>query len=122
MNKLTLESVFALRQAMEIDPAELRLKEAENALNSSEEIQKLSQEVKKALSEYDFALSHFGEESPQVQTAQRALYLAKKELDEHPLAMAYSQAFSEIRKRDAEIDAILFAPFRLRVVCGGKHD
>ena len=50
MNKLTLESVFALRQAMEIDPAELRLKEAESALNSSEEIQRLSRKVKEAFS------------------------------------------------------------------------
>ena len=121
MNERTCRDLYALANAMENDPRYRELEELDRLLNSDPEVQGLSTKAKKAAEDFDEALRLYGEDSKEAKEAQHLLYIAKKELDEHPLSRRYYAAYSVIRHRDGAIESILLTPFRSQIACGGKH-
>lgn len=106
-----------LKSALDLDSRTLSLAEVEKRLEDSDEVKSLSEKAKVALEDFAYAQSHFGNESELTKEKQRALYLAKKALDEHPLSMEYGRHYAAVRSLYSEIDALLIGPYRDKRVC-----
>ncbi len=67
-----------------------KLEELSTKMENDPEVIKLSLIFQNAQENYNFALKHFKEDSEEVKKAQKSLYEAKKNLDEHPLVKEYN--------------------------------
>ena len=83
------------------------------AISCISKIGKVARSFKKdlATSEYNDILKYFKEDSLEAKEKRRLLYLAKKELEEHPKVRKYLEKYSEVRKILEEVNHILFDDF-----------
>ena len=98
MDETILNLTYELKDALENSNEVKRLKEAEKNMELSEEVMALSYRFSNAQTEYNDILKIYKEDSKEAKEFQHKLYIAKKELDEHPLVKEYLSAFSEVRK------------------------
>ena len=98
-----------LKEAIGNDPRYIALNEAEKKMNEDKEVQSLAVAKEKALNEYNDILRHFDRESDTAKKYQKALYEAKKELEEHPLVKDYLVKYQQVRILYEQINSILFS-------------
>ena len=109
-----------LKELINRDERLIKLDKLEKELNQNEEVIALSYQKDVAISDYSDALNHFGENAPQTKEAQRALFLVKEKLDNHPLVREYLKAYAEIRDLYFEVNDILFGDLSLHLKEGNK--
>jgi hypothetical protein len=117
MQEKTLQALSKLSALLKEDPRVLRLEKAEKEATLSEEVRSLSTSMQEKADAYVDARSHYGEEGALTLAAQKELYLAKKALDSNPLAWEYSQAYAVIRRLYADIDSVIYGPYREKRKC-----
>ena len=98
-----------LKEAIGNDPRYIALNEAEKKMNEDKEVQSLAFAKEKALNEYNDILRHFDRESDTAKKYQKALYVAKKQLEEHPLVKDYLVKYQQVRILNEQINSILFS-------------
>ena len=98
-----------LKEAIGNDPRYIALNEAEKKMNEDKEVQSLAIAKEKALNEYNDILRHFDRESDTAKKYQKALYEAKKQLEEHPLVKDYLAKYQQVRILYEQINSILFS-------------
>lgn len=106
-----LKKISDLRDALESDSRVLKLAASEKQMESSDEIMRLAYSKDIAETAYNDAIRHFGEDSPDVRHAQKALFKAKTELDSHPLVRDYLASYRDVRLLYERINDELFSPF-----------
>ena len=121
MNEATLSNLYALAEAMDSDSRVRALFEAEKKLESSPESALLAEKARKAREDYLRNRLELGEEDETTKALLHEFYLAKKALDEEPLAREYSLRFAEVNQAYRALDEILFGPFREKKRCGGHR-
>lgn len=102
---------------MEEDPRFIALMEAEARLEEDPEVISLSKIKAEKEEEYNDAISHFGEKNPMTIEKRKNLHQAKLDLDYHPLAKEYTEAFVAVRDLLSVIDDILFDDLRIKESC-----
>ena len=117
MDKVLLDSLNTLKQSMENDPRVLELNEVDKRLSLNEEVLKLSYKKDVALTAYEDACKHFGETSNEDLAKQKELYLAKLELDNHPLVREYNEKYQAVRLMYDEVNKELFGDFISKHKC-----
>lgn len=122
MEKKTLSALNALLTAVAEDPRLLALSEDEQRLSEDEEFVRLSHEKDAKADSFEETRRHYGGESEEAKKALHELYLAKKSMDEHPLARTYESHYKQVRELFDEMDRIVFDCFRGKPNCGGCHD
>ena len=122
MEQRTILALDALIKALEEDTRMVALAEAEEALSRDEGFLALSAEKDAKAESFEKMSALYGENSEKGKEALHELYLAKKAMDEHPLALAYELRYKEVRRLLYEVDEIIFGRFRDKPSCGGCHD
>ncbi|MGM9858252.1 MAG: YlbF family regulator [Bacilli bacterium] len=112
MNDILLNLTYELKDALENSNEVKRLKEAEKNMESNEEVMALSYRFSSAQTSYNDILKIYKEDTKEAKEYQHKLYLAKKELDEHPLVKEYLSAFSEVRKIYERINHEILGDFQ----------
>ena len=118
MTEELLDLVYKLKETLSKDPRIIKLDELEDKMNNSNEVAKLAIKKEAASDDYNFALSHFAKDSKEVESAQKKLYEAKKELDLHPIVKEYLEQYKIVREYYKEINDILFSIIN-KDKCGG---
>ncbi len=98
-----------LHEAIENDARVQCLRQAEQALDQDIQVLALAAAMQECALVYQ---NDELAESARSRT-QRELHLLKKQLDEHPLVMAYHQAFRPVRLMYENIQRDMFTPFNL---------
>ena len=114
MDETILNSTYELKDALENSNEVKRLKEAEKNMELSEEVMALSYRFSNAQTEYNDILKIYKEDAKEAKEFQHKLYIAKKELDEHPLVKEYLSAFSEVRKIYENIEHEILGDFQYK--------
>ena len=112
MNEVLLEKVELLRSAIQEDTRCVLLTDKEKAMESSPDVMRLAYHKDIAEAAYNDAIRHYGQDSTMAKQAQKELFLAKSELDKHPLVKAYLAAYQNVRLLYAEINNQLFTAFK----------
>ena len=120
MEKTLTELTFELKDALNDSEEVKHLFESEKKMEECEEVMALSYRFSCAQTEYNDILKIYSKESDEAKVAQHKLFLAKKELDEHPFVREYMKHYSEVRKMYSEINDELFGRFQIR--CEHKKD
>ena len=107
---------------MDADKRFLDLEEKERQLLASNEVKALSEAMKEAEKSYEEATRYHPADSLEAKQAQIKLHEAKRNLDYHPLCLAYQQARSKVNETMAVIEEILFGEIRRKPKLGGNHD
>lgn len=89
----------------------VELSKKEKEMEHDDGVLLLAYHFDKAQQLYNDILKHFNMESMQAKEVQKQLYLAKKELDEHPLVQEYMRAYTQIRKMYEILQREIFDPF-----------
>ncbi|MCQ2798342.1 MAG: YlbF family regulator [Bacilli bacterium] len=116
MEENLLRSLNELKAAIDGDFRVLAMLEAEKEMYQDETIVPLVQRKNAAEEDYELAIKIHGENSLEAKEKEKALYLAKKELDEHPSVKKYNDAFIVVRDIYMEIDDVIFSPFRKKTL------
>ena len=120
MKESTYRALEILKDALDQDERILALDTLDREVNADPKLLELSLEAKKKAEGYANSL-YFGQDDPKkTPPAQHELYLAKKQLDEYPLSREYQKAYYAVRRLYAELDEILFGPYRYALSCGGN--
>lgn len=114
MDNALLESLEKLKVAINNHPSILKLNEINEKLNNDEEVMKLAYKKDLALTAYEDATKYFKDDSDEVRTAQKNLYEAKLNLDNHPLVKQYNASYKEVRELYNKINEQLFLKFKER--------
>lgn len=112
MEKALLLSLNELADALKGDERVLQMRGMEKRMLDDSEVLILIAKKDQAEREYEDALSYAGHDDEALAQKQKALYLAKKELDEHPKVKGYTEAYIEVKDLYKKIDEIIFLPFR----------
>ncbi len=115
MDKELLDKLYSLKNSIEDDPRVKNLNRLNDLLNENEDVIRLAYKMDTKSVAYEDAIKHFGEHSREAIAAQKELYIAKKELDSHPLVKEYNQAYKEVRLMYEEINKTLFKPFKSKI-------
>lgn len=100
---------YELKELLSNDERVVLLNKLEEGMNNNEEVMRLAYIKDNKADAYETALRFFSEDSEEVKTARNALYIAKKELDEHPLVREYLKAYSEVRNLYLQMNEKLFS-------------
>lgn len=117
MDKLLYEKIVDLKRGIEEDERVLYLLEMEKKLSNDPLAMKLAYQKDIKAMEYEDALKHFKEDSKEVEAAQKALYLAKKELDSLEIVKEYNKAYQAVRLLYEDINKELFSEFKNKHSC-----
>ncbi|MFA6942659.1 MAG: hypothetical protein WCQ71_02275, partial [Bacilli bacterium] len=79
-----IELTYSVKQALKDHPLVKKLDEIEDKMENDVEVQHLSFVYQVAQDRFNDFLKLYATQSSEVVTAQKALYEAKKQLDEHP--------------------------------------
>ena len=101
-----------LKNAMENDPRFLRLKEIEEKMNDDESVMRLAYHKDMENDKYNDLLKIYDENHPLVKQAQKALYDANQELNNHPVVKSYMAVYLEVKMVLHQVNNILFADFK----------
>ena len=100
---------YELKELMDNDSRISLLNKLEKEMNESEEVMKLSYKKDLANDGYCDSLRYFGQDSKEEKESRRCLYLAKKELEEHPLVKKYLACYQEVRLMLEEVSNNIFS-------------
>jgi cell fate (sporulation/competence/biofilm development) regulator YlbF (YheA/YmcA/DUF963 family) len=114
-----IELTYSVKQALKDHPLVKKLDEIEDKMENDVEVQHLSFVYQVAQDRFNDFLKLYATQSSEVVTAQKALYEAKKQLDEHPLVREYYAAFRPVNDLYDEIQKKIFSPFGGSKSCGG---
>ena len=109
-----IEKAYKLKNAMDIDPRFIKLNDIEKKMENDSEVIRLSYKKDLLEDRYNDALRHFDKESKEVKDAQHELYLAKKELESHPLVREYLSSYQEVRLIIETINDTLFSDLYIK--------
>ncbi len=112
MEATLLNALDSLKAALDQDPRVRALAESEDQMSRSPEVRRLAERKDAAQTAYEDVVARFGVRAAATLAAQKALYEAKKALDEEPLVQRYNAAYSEVRDLYMAIDDTLFGPYR----------
>ena len=118
MTEELFDLVYKLKEYLSKDSRIVKLDELEEVMNNNNEVARLAIKKEAASDDYNFALSHFAKDSKEVESAQKKLYEAKKELDLHPVVKEYMEQYKIVRDYYKEINDILFSIIN-KDKCGG---
>ena len=119
MEERLLEKIEELKLALSTDKRIISLNEKEKMMSESKEVQALSKTMEEAQEKYSLSLSRYGFDGKQSEIDRKALYFAKKNLDEHPLVKDYLASYKIVRELYSKIDEEIFSSFRYKRSC---HD
>ncbi len=119
MKETTFSAFQSLIEVLDSDPRILNLKAIEEEMEHSDVLASLSLIAKQKAKEYEVELEKDAD-SDETKTAQKALYCAKRALDQHPLTRKYMEAYAPIRLLYAQIDEAIFHAFRNTPPCKEK--
>ena len=111
MDALLYSKVLKLKEAIEKDERIILLNQIEKEMEECDEVMKLSYKKDMACIAFNDALKHFSNDSKEVKDAQHDLYVAKLNLDNHPLIQKYNSLYKEVKKIYSLINKELFGPF-----------
>ena len=120
MTKDIYELANELKELIDSDERIILLNKLEKEMNNNEEVMALSYRKDVAASIYSDALKHEKEESPICKKAQHELFIAKEQLDNHPLVRDYLSAYSKVRDLYFYLNDIIFGGLSLHVKEGHK--
>ena len=110
------KSLEELKKALDGDPRVIRLNELEKKLYDDSHLLELVKKKDDLERQYNSLLSYMDKDSEEAKAVEKALYEAKLEMDSHPLAKEYSEAFVEVRDIYMQIDDILFGQYRVKTL------
>lgn len=116
MEKFLLDAFESLGKAKREDPRYKELQEAEEAALSSTEVRALHEIMEGYADAYQRLLSYEKPNSPEALALSKKLSEAKMALDAHPLMVRYNHAYIVVKDLERAMDAILFLPYRERVL------
>lgn len=116
MDLILEKSLTELKEAIESDPRSIRLAEIEKKLYEDPTLLELVKKKDDLENEYNQILSYQDKNSETAKKVEKALHEAKLELDLHPLAKEYSDAFIKMRDIYMQIDDIIFGAFRKKIM------
>lgn len=116
MNESILREVKLLKTAIDTDPRIKKLNELEAKMSKDESVIKLSKQLKEKEEIYNSNLQKYGNKNPLTTASWHELYLSKKDLDSLPIVQEYNLKFIEVRDLYMQIDDILFAPYRKKIL------
>ncbi len=111
MEEKLIKAAEKLKETMESDVRTKKLLIAEKSMENDEEVMRLSYAFSVAQDEYNDILRHFSKDSEEAKKYQHKLFLAKQQLDLHPLVQAYLKCYQEVRKMYDEVDDAIFRKF-----------
>lgn len=112
MDEKILNLTEELKAAMDNDPRFLRLKEIEERMNNDESVMKLAYQKDMKNDRYNDLLKIYDENHPLVKQAQKELYEANQELNNHMLVKSYMAAYLEVKMVLHQVNNILFSDFK----------
>lgn len=118
MEEFIVNAIDSLAKALKADPRIKKLDAIEAKLSSSSDLVEKEKRLRAEEESYSFCLSYSKNDKKKLESAEKSLYLAKKNLDEDPLAIEYSDAYIAVRDLYMEIDDIIFSPFRKKSLTG----
>ncbi len=121
MEENIIDLAYDLKDTIKNSNLNKELEEAESKMEENEEVMALSYRYSVAQTEYSDVLKIYKMDSLEAKKAQHKLYMAKKELEEHPIVRIYLEKYAEVRKCYDEIDAKIFNKFREHI-CEHKFD
>lgn len=114
MNDRLREALYEYAKLLKEDARVLRMRDLEKRLTEDEEVVALSRAMDEAERLYSEALATNDQEL--IEKRKKELYEAKLALDTNPLAKEYTESYIAVRDLYAEIDDILFSPYRRKVI------
>lgn len=108
MNQELYDKVVALKEGIENSPEVQELNRLNALLEKDEEVMKLCYKKDMAVLGYEDALKHFGENSIELQKAQKILAQAKLDLDTNPLVKQYNEQYKIVKKMYDKINEEIF--------------
>lgn len=106
--KEIIKAASELKETILQDERYLSLLQKEKRMQEDEEVIRLAYKKDIKENEYNDALRHFSKDSKEVKKAQKEFYLAKKELESHPIVIDYLKAYQEVRLLLENVNEILF--------------
>ena len=111
MDQILLDKASKLKEELDSLPEVKELERLNKLLNENEEVMRLAYKKDMAATKYEDAVRYFGQDSDEALTLQKALHLAKLELDKHELVLAYNKQYKKIREIYGKINKEIFDPF-----------
>lgn len=112
VNEALLEKTMKLNRAIAEDKRVVLLNRCEHDMENDADVMRLTYLKDVAETTYNDAIRHYGNEAIETKKAQKDLFIAKSELDKHPLVKAYLVAYQAVRRLYNEINEQLFMPFK----------
>lgn len=109
------ELAYQLKEEMNKDPRFIALNEAENKMENDPEVIKLTYQKDMKENAYNDALRHYSHDSEEVKKAQHDLYIAKRDLESHPLVRDYLVKYQVVRLVIEEINKTLFSDLNVEL-------
>lgn len=122
MNEKLAVALNELKNSINSDHRIILLNELDDKINKSDEVMVLAYKKDVLSVKLNDNLNHFKDDSEEVRSIQKELYLAKLALDTHPLVKEYNKAYKEVRKMYDEINDTLFSNFKINHKCGEFDD
>ena len=111
MDQILLEKASKVKEELDSLPEVKELERLNKLLNEDEEVMRLAYKKDVAATKYEDAVRYFGQNSDQALTLQKALHLAKLELDKNELVIKYNKQYKIVREIYAKINKEIFDPF-----------
>lgn len=108
MNQELYDKVEALKKEIDNSPEVKELNRLNSLLEKDEDVMRLCYKKDMAVLAYEDALKHFGEQSVELEKAQKALAQAKLELDLNPLVKEYNKQFKIVNSMYDKINKEIF--------------
>ena len=107
----TYQSLLKFKEILKKHPSFVGLLRLEKEMEEDEEVQLLAYKKDLANSDYNDILKIYKEDDLEARKVREKLYLAKKNLEEHPKVRKYLEKYSEVRNILKEVNHILFDDF-----------
>ena len=109
MDKSIIEKAYELKKLLKEDERVKKLDLLEKEMNNNDEVILLAYKKDLAADKYAEMVRLFKDGSEEANNARKELSLAKANLDKHPVVIAYTKAYQEVRKLYEDINAELFS-------------
>lgn len=116
MEENLIKSLNELKDALTNDPRVIALNEAEQSLYADPALIELIKKKNAAEEDYQLALRIYGEKDEKTKEKEKALYIAKLQMDENETAKNYSELYIVVRDLYMQIDDVIFSPFRKKTI------
>lgn len=111
MDQILLNKATKLKEELDNLPEVKELERLNSLLNENEDVMRLAYKKDMCATKYEDDVRYFGKESDEALASQKALHLAKLELDKHELVQAYNKQYKIVREIYDKINKEIFNPF-----------